>query len=72
MSGLSKSYTTYSIGCALVWGFILAVLAAGGKKEQLRRTLPVCGGWWIGWTSATIARYVYPPPRSRRAGARPA
>jgi hypothetical protein len=23
----------------------------------------VCGGWWIGWTSATIARAGYRPPK---------
>jgi len=23
----------------------------------------VCGGWWMGWTSATIARIGYPPPK---------
>jgi len=61
------TYTTYSIGCALVWGFILAMLGIAGNKEQLRKVLPVFGGWWIGWTSATIARYVYPPPRHRPA-----
>jgi hypothetical protein len=22
-------------------------------------------GWVLGWTSATIARYVYPPPKRR-------
>jgi hypothetical protein len=43
---------------------ILSVLGALGKKEKLRRILPVFGGWWVGWTSATIARYVYPPPKS--------
>src|ERR1039458_4407810 len=26
----------------------------------------MCLGWWIGWTSATIARVVYPPPKKRR------
>jgi hypothetical protein len=26
----------------------------------------VFGGWVIGWTSATIARYIYPPPKTRR------
>jgi hypothetical protein len=25
----------------------------------------VCGGWWIGWLSATIARSVYPPPTNQ-------
>ncbi len=59
------SYTAYSVGCAVVWAVILAALAATGKREKLRAVLPVCGGLWIGWTSATIARYVYPPPKSR-------
>jgi hypothetical protein len=60
-----ETYTAYSIGCAIVWALVLAILAAAGKKEKLRRILPVCGGWWLGWTSATIARYGYPPPKSR-------
>jgi hypothetical protein len=60
-------YAAYSIGCAVAWAIVLALLAAAGKKEKLRRILPVFGGWWIGWTSATIARYVYPPPNSRPA-----
>lgn len=60
-----QSYTAYSIGCAIVWAAILGALAASGEKERLRRILPVFGGWWLGWTSATIARFVYPPPRSR-------
>jgi hypothetical protein len=28
--------------------------------------LIVCGGWWIGWLSATIGRWVYPPPKKYR------
>lgn len=60
-----ESYTAYSVGCAIVWAAILAVLVATGKKDKLRTVLPVCGGWWMGWTSATIARYRYPPPKSR-------
>lgn len=59
------TYTAYSIGCAAVWAMILSVLGALGKREQLQRILPVFGGWWVGWTSATIARYCYPPPKSR-------
>lgn len=65
MSHRSQSYTAYSIGCAIVWAAVLAVVAAFGGKERLDRILPVFGGWWIGWTSATIARYSYPPPKSR-------
>ncbi len=59
------TYTAYSVGCAIVWAVILAALAAGGKKDKLRTLFPFVGAWWIGWTSATIARYGYPPPKSR-------
>jgi len=56
------TYTAYSIGCAGVWGVIL--LAGRRLDSQARKTLRlVCGGWWMGWTSATIARIVYPQPR---------
>lgn len=73
MRDLRHSYTVYSIGCGIVWATVLAVLSALDEREKLRRILPVFGGWWLGWTSATIARSVYPPPgtrgglRSRRA-----
>ena len=60
----SHSYTAYGVACAIVWAAILGVLGTSGE-QRLRRILPVFGGWWIGWTSATIARYVYPPPKSR-------
>ncbi len=65
MSHRLQSYTAYSIGHAIVWAAILAAVAAFGGKERFGRTLPVFCGWWIGWTSATIARYGYPPPKSR-------
>jgi hypothetical protein len=32
-------------------------------SEGLQTGLLVFGGWWICWVSATIARYVYPPPK---------
>lgn len=54
-----------SIGRAFVWAATLRVLAARGEREKLRKVFPVFGGWWLGWTSATIARYVYPPAESR-------
>lgn len=57
------TYTAYSLGCAIVWAVLLAV-AAMAKTDKLRTILLVFGGWWLGWTSATIARYVYPPPKS--------
>ncbi len=57
-----KTYTAYSIACALVWGAILALVAVL-YPDRLHTFLLVGGGWLIGWTSATIARSVYPPPR---------
>jgi hypothetical protein len=67
-----RTYTGYSIGCAVVWAVILAAGAARGSKDNQRSKdnrrsrLLVCYGWWIGWLSATIARAVYPPPKSRQ------
>jgi hypothetical protein len=63
MNPRSGSYARYSVGCAVVWAVILGVVAAR-DKEKFRTILPVFGGWWMGWTSATIARDVYPPPKA--------
>ena len=63
-----NTYTAYSIGCAIVWAVILALVATAGTKHTAHKVLLVFAGWVLGWTSATIARYVYPPPkRGRRA-----
>jgi hypothetical protein len=63
MRTLRKTYTGYSVGCAGVWGVIL-LLGRRRLDSQTWNTLRlVCGGWWIGWTSATIARVGYPPPK---------
>lgn len=58
-----NTYTTYSLGCAGVWGVIL-LLGRRRLDAQTWNTLRlVCGGWWIGWTSASIARIAFPPPK---------
>ena len=51
MSERRGSYTSYSIASAIVWALILSVLGVLGDRDKLRKVLPVCGGWWIGWTS---------------------
>ncbi len=59
----TNTYTRYSIGCAAVWAVILAVgrrRLDPGTWKSLRLG---CAGWWSGWTSATIARAGFPPPR---------
>lgn len=61
--GRLNTYTSYSVGCAGVWGVIL-LLAQRRLDAQTRNVLRlVCGGWWMGWTSATIARAGFPPPK---------
>jgi hypothetical protein len=57
-----RNYWVYSIGCFVVWGVLLAVVAAQGKNDKTHTTLLVFGGWVIAWVSGTIARFVYPPP----------
>jgi len=59
-----RTYTGYSIGCALTWAVVLTLVAVI-YPERLRTYLLVGGGWWIGWISATIARSVYPPPKRK-------
>ena len=61
-----RTYTAYSIGCAVAWAVVLAVVAAGKGKRDMRNVLLVFYGWVIAWVSNTIARAVYPPPRARR------
>jgi VIT1/CCC1 family predicted Fe2+/Mn2+ transporter len=62
----SRTYVAYSIGVALSWGAVLILRAIFGSDSKKRNTLLVFAGFAIGWTSATIARYVYPPPKKYR------
>lgn len=65
---MRRSYTTYSLGVAVVWAIVLALGAILDRHAKFSATtfdvlLLVFGGFAIGWVSATIARFVYPPPR---------
>jgi len=62
MNALTRSYTTYSVALGIVWA-VLLLLVPAGKRHTI---LLVFGGFVIGWLSATIARYVYPPPKKYR------
>lgn len=58
---MRRNYWVYSIGLAVVWAIIL--LLVGILHPQVLPTFAmVFGGFAICWVSATIARYVYPPP----------
>jgi hypothetical protein len=63
MTTKRNTYTAYSIGCAGVWGVILLLGRRRLDSHTWNTLRLVCGGWWMGWTSATIARAGYPPPR---------
>lgn len=58
-----RTYTTYSIGCAVVWAVVWILVLTRASEETQRHVLLGFLGWVSGWTSATIARAVYPPPR---------
>ncbi|MGH2882266.1 MAG: hypothetical protein ACRDPA_06120, partial [Solirubrobacteraceae bacterium] len=57
------TYTAYSIGCAGVWASILVVARRRLDPQAWNTLRLVCSGWWMGWTSATIARVSYPPAK---------
>jgi hypothetical protein len=57
-----RNYWVYSLCCFVVWGVLLAVVAAQDRSGKTHTVLLVFGGWVIAWVSGTIARFVYPPP----------
>ena len=65
-----NTYTAYSIASAIVWVVLIAIGVATGKTSTQHTVVYVILGWVIGWTSATIARYVYPPPKKYRTSAK--
>jgi hypothetical protein len=62
----SQSYVAYSIGVAVAWGVLLILGSIFASDSKERNILLVFAGFAIGWLSATIARYVYPPPKQYR------
>jgi hypothetical protein len=58
-----NTYTGYSLGCAGVWALILAAGERRLDPETRTALRRWCAAWWSGWTSATIARAGYPPPK---------
>lgn len=63
MNGRINTYTGYGIGSAVVWSVILIIARRRLDTQDQKMLRLVCGGWWIGWTSATIARTGLPPPK---------
>ena len=63
-----KTYTAYSIAVGIVWAVLLLLAFAFASASKSHNILIVFAGFVIGWLSATIARYVYPPPKKYRSG----
>lgn len=66
MNVRARSYTTYSIAVGIVWAVILVATSLLASAAKSHTILVVFAGFAIGWLSATIARYVYPPPKKYR------
>jgi hypothetical protein len=64
--GRMNTYTAYSIGFFATWAVFLAVVAPMASGRTREYIFSIFGGCVIGWTSATVARVVYPPPKKRR------
>jgi ABC-type Fe3+-siderophore transport system permease subunit len=67
--GRLRNFWVYSLGPAVVWAIVLTLAFTIRGKEGAQPIRYVFLGYCIGWVSTTIARYVYPPPKTR--GLRP-
>jgi hypothetical protein len=59
---LFRTFTAFSIGCAVVWAVRLAVVAAEASEDARHALILVFLGWVLGGGRTTGARVVYPPP----------
>jgi hypothetical protein len=60
---LFRNYWIYSIGLAIAWAIVLLIALMIRGNQGVQPILLVFFGFWICWVSATIARYIYPPPK---------
>jgi hypothetical protein len=58
------NYLGFSISCAAAWAVIWLLLVTLASTHTVHTMAYVFLGWVIGWATATIARVVYPAPRS--------
>jgi hypothetical protein len=51
-----RNYWIYSIGLAIVWAVVLALVLMSRGSDAAQSTLLVFLGYCLGWVSTTIAR----------------
>jgi hypothetical protein len=61
-----RTYAGYSIGVGIAWAVRLVLVWRFAPEDKRKSNILVFLGFVIGWTSATIARQVYPPPAKYR------
>ncbi|MEA2314534.1 MAG: hypothetical protein QOI03_1226 [Solirubrobacteraceae bacterium] len=61
-----NTYKAYAVGCVIAWAVLWIIVGIRSSEATQEHVLFVFLGWLLGWTSATIARAVYPPPKHRR------
>jgi hypothetical protein len=57
-------YLGFSVACAAAWAVVWILLVTLASTKTVHSVSFVFLGWLIGWLTATIARFVYPAPRS--------
>lgn len=57
-------YLGWAIACAIAWMVIWILVGTLASANSLYTLGYVFLGWVIGWAMATLARFVYPAPRS--------
>jgi hypothetical protein len=58
-----RNYWIYSAGLVVAWAVVLLLTLVIRGTQSAQNVLLVFLGFCICWVSATIARYVYPPPK---------
>jgi hypothetical protein len=66
MNARIRTYTASSAGVGIVWALLLVLASPLDPAGRRSNIFLVFSGFVIGWLSATIARYVYPPPKKYR------
>jgi len=57
-------YLGWSLACAIAWAVIWILLATLASTNTVHTMGYIFVGWVIGWGMASLARVVYPAPRS--------